>query len=106
VEARYGDLGTVADVMEPGGGFEEVGLVTEHGRKGAGLPGNALSVRPATREWLFQQLTCNFSCPGRHVVHIPDAMGGLRDGHGRIGIVWGRLVTTKRPSARTASGGI
>jgi hypothetical protein len=97
MEARHGNLWAVADVVQPGGSFEEIGVVTKDGCQRVGLSGNALGVRPATRKWLFQQLTRNFSGPGRYVVHGFDAMGEPKDVHGRMSIVLGRLPTTTRP---------
>jgi len=41
--------------VEPGGGFEEVGVVAEDGDEGAGLAGYALGVCPAAREWFGEE---------------------------------------------------
>ncbi len=52
VKACVGDLRAVADVVQPCRSFEQVGVVTENGCKRAGLPGDTLSVCPATRKRL------------------------------------------------------
>jgi hypothetical protein len=55
VKAGIYEGGGVADVVEPGGGFEEVGVVAEDGDEGASLAGYALSVCPAAWEWFGEE---------------------------------------------------
>ena len=50
VQARHGQARGVADVVQPGGGFQETGVRTENRGQAACLRGDALDVRPAARE--------------------------------------------------------
>ena len=47
VEARRGEARGVADVVQPCGGFQEVGVCAENGCQAACPGGDALDVRPA-----------------------------------------------------------
>ena len=47
VQAGGGEVGCVADVVQPRGGFQQIGVRAENGRQAAGLGGDALDVRPA-----------------------------------------------------------
>jgi hypothetical protein len=47
VQASMGEFGEVADVVQPCGGLEELGVGAEGRLEGAGLGGDALDVRPA-----------------------------------------------------------
>jgi hypothetical protein len=47
VQARHGQAGRVADVVQPRGGFQEIGVSAENGCQAAGPRGDALDVRPA-----------------------------------------------------------
>lgn len=96
VKAGGGDLGAVADVVQPGRGFEEVGVVAEDGGKGASLPGDTLGVCPAAWERLFEQFTGDLPCPCGRRVHVYDAMAGRWDVHGRDGASYGRLGGMER----------
>ena len=58
VEARDGEAGGVADVVQPCGGFQEIGVRAENGCQAAGPGGDALDVRPAAGEGLLEE------CPG------------------------------------------
>jgi len=57
-QARHGQARGVADVVQPGGGFQETGVRTENRGQAACLRGDALDVRPAAREGLLKE------CPG------------------------------------------
>jgi hypothetical protein len=56
VQAGGGEAGGVADVVQPGGGFEQVGVRAENGRQAA--CGDALDVRPAAGQGFVEE------CPG------------------------------------------
>jgi hypothetical protein len=58
VQARHGQAGCVADVVQPRGGFQQIGVIAEHGCQAACPRGDALDVRPAAGEGLLQE------CPG------------------------------------------
>ena len=47
VQAGVGEFGEVADVVQPGGGLEQVGVGAEGTAEGAGPGGDALDVGPA-----------------------------------------------------------
>ena len=55
VQARRDQAGRVADVMQPSGGFQQVGVRTEGGRQAARLGGDALDVGPAAGEGVLQE---------------------------------------------------
>ena len=50
VQARHGQAGRVADVVQPGSGFQEIAVSTENSRQAACPRGDALDVRPAAGE--------------------------------------------------------
>ena len=50
VQAGGGEAGGVADVVQPRGGFQQIGVRAQDGRKAAGPGGDALDVRPAAGE--------------------------------------------------------
>ena len=58
VQAGGGEAGGVADVVQPGGGFQQIGVRAENGCQAAGPGGDALEVRPAAGKGLLQE------CPG------------------------------------------
>jgi len=58
VQARHGQAGRVADVVQPGSGFQEIAVSTENSRQAACPRGDALDVRPAAGEGLLEE------CPG------------------------------------------
>jgi hypothetical protein len=49
VKAHVGKFRRVANVMQPGGGFEQFGVVTEDRSERASLCGDTFDVSPATR---------------------------------------------------------
>ena len=55
VQARYGQTGSVADVVQPRGGVHEIGVRTENGCQGACPRGHTLDMRPAAWEGLLQE---------------------------------------------------
>ena len=69
VQAREGKTGRVSDVVQPGGGFQQVGVSAENGCQAACSRGDAPRVRPAAGERLLQE------CPGQ--LFGPGSMAGL-----------------------------
>jgi len=55
VQARRGQPGRVADVVQPRGGFQEIGIRAENGCQTACPRGDALDVRPAAGQRLLQE---------------------------------------------------
>ena len=58
VQARGGETGCVADVVQPRGGFQQIGVRAENGRQAACPGGDALDVRPAAGQGFLEE------CPG------------------------------------------
>ena len=61
VQACHDQTGRVADVVQPRGGFQEIGVRAENGCQAACPRGHALDVRPAAGEGLLEE------SPGRDV---------------------------------------
>jgi len=59
VQAGGGEAGCVADVVQSGGGFQQVGVRAENRCQAAGPGGDALGVRPAAGKGFLQE------CPGQ-----------------------------------------
>jgi len=55
VQARDGQAGRVTDVVQPRGGFQEIGVRAENGRQAAGPGRDALTVCPAAGEPLLEE---------------------------------------------------
>ena len=55
MQARHGQAGRVADVVQPRGGFQEIGISAENRGQAACACGNALDVRPAAGEEFLQE---------------------------------------------------
>ena len=55
MQARGGKAGRVADVVQPRGGFQQIGVSAENGRQAACPGGDALDVRPAAGERLLEE---------------------------------------------------
>ena len=58
VQAGGGEAGGVADVVQPGGGFDQIGVRAENRCQAACPGGDALDVRPAAGQRLLEE------CPG------------------------------------------
>ena len=58
MQAGGGEAGGVADVVQPGGGFQQIGVRAENGCQAACPGGDALDVRPAAGQGLLEE------CPG------------------------------------------
>ena len=82
VEARRGEAGRVADVVQPPGGFQEIGVSAENMVKAACPGGNALDVRPPAGEGLLKECLSEMSGPGSQRVHAAQARQ-RRAGHSR-----------------------
>jgi len=61
VQPSHGKAGGVADVVQPGGGFQEVGVSAEDWCQAARPRGDALDVGLAAREGFLEE--CLASCP-------------------------------------------
>jgi hypothetical protein len=55
VQAGAGEAGGVADVVQPGGGFQQVGVRAENRCQAACSAGDALDVRPAAGQGLLEE---------------------------------------------------
>ena len=55
VQARQGQVGRVADVVQPGRGLQKVSISAENGCQAACLRGDASDVRPAAGQWLLEE---------------------------------------------------
>ena len=73
VEARRGEAGRVADVVQPPGGFQQIGVSAENMVKAACPGGNAPDVRPAAGEGLLKERLSELSGPGSQRVHAAQA---------------------------------
>jgi hypothetical protein len=82
MKASLGQLGRVADVMQPRGGFEQIGVLTEDRRKGSGSRSDPLNMRPTARKGDFEVLASKFLGPVG-LIHAIKVMAGVRDVHGR-----------------------
>jgi hypothetical protein len=59
VQARHGQAGGVADVVQPRGGFQAIGVIAEDRCQAACSRSDALDVRPAAGEGRLEE-----ECPG------------------------------------------
>ena len=82
MKAGLGQLGRVADVMQPRGSFEQIGVVSEDRGKGSGSRGDPLNMRPTAREGDFEVLASEFFSPVG-LIHAIKVMADVRDVHGR-----------------------
>ena len=55
VQARHGQAGGVADVVQPRRGLQEIGVQAENGCQAACPCGDALDVRPAAGEGFLEE---------------------------------------------------
>jgi hypothetical protein len=63
VQAREGKAGGVADVVQPRGGFQQIGVSAENRRQTAGSGSGALDMRPAAGERLPKERLGQLSGP-------------------------------------------
>jgi len=77
MQARDGESGCIADVVQPGGGFHKVGVSAEDGCQAACSPDGALDVRPARGgvSWRGARARCSAYEPARRYGQV-DSLGG------------------------------
>ena len=68
--------------MQPRGGFEQIGVVTEDRGEDAGSRGHALNMSPAAGKRDFEVLTREFFGPVG-LIHAIKVVVNIRDVHGR-----------------------
>ena len=83
VQAGGGEFGEVADVVQPRGGLEEVGVGAEGRLEGAGPGGDALDVGPAAGKGVGEEGAGEAFGPGCDGLHEVHASQPGRDVHGR-----------------------
>ncbi len=74
VPARDGEIGRVADVVQPRGGFQEIAVPAENRCQAARPRGNALDVRPAAAEGFLQECLGEMFGPGSQRVAGPRVL--------------------------------
>jgi hypothetical protein len=82
MQASMGQLGQVTDVMQPCGGFQQVGVRAEGSCDTASLGGDALNVCPAAGEGGLQEFAGQVSGPGGGCLHRSQARSVPGDVHG------------------------
>jgi hypothetical protein len=82
VQACYGQAGCVADVVQPRGGFQEIGVRAENRCQAACPRGDTLDVRPAAGNGLLQERLGEMFRPGSQRGHTAKARQPERDVHG------------------------
>jgi hypothetical protein len=83
VQAGDGEAGGVADVVQPGGGLDQVGVGAEGRLEGAGPGGDALHVGPAAGKGVGEEGAGKAFGPGCGDLHEVHASQVGRDVHGR-----------------------
>ena len=83
MQARHGQAGRVADIVQPRRGFQEIGIRTENGCQAACPPGDALDVRPAAGQGLPQECLGETFGPRSQRVHAAKARQSAWDANGR-----------------------
>jgi len=83
MQVREGKAGRVADVVQPGGGFQQAGVRTENERQAARSGGDAPGVRPAAGQGLLQECLGQLFGPGSQRGHAVQARHLRRDVHRR-----------------------
>jgi hypothetical protein len=63
VQARHGQAGRVADVVQPRGGFQKIGISAQNECQAACPRGHALDVRPAAGQRLLEKRLGEMSGP-------------------------------------------
>ena len=69
VQASGGQVGVIADVVQPGSGFQESGVRAETEGEGAGAGGDSLDVGPAAGKVVGEQGAGEVLGPGGECVH-------------------------------------
>jgi hypothetical protein len=83
VRACHGEGGRVADIVQLGGSFQEIGVSAEYSRQAACPRGDSLHVRPAAGEGLLEKCPGKMFSPRSQRVHTAKARQRARDVHGR-----------------------
>ena len=83
MQTSSGEAGGVADVVQPGGGFQQVGVRAESGCQAACPGGDALDVRPAAGQGFVEECPGQLFSPGSQRVHAAQARHLRRDVHRR-----------------------
>jgi hypothetical protein len=78
VQVRGGQVGRVADVVQPCGGFQEIGVSAENGCQAPCSPGDALDVCPAAGEGLLAEFLCELFGPCSQRVHVTKSTRSWR----------------------------
>ncbi len=71
VQAGGGEFGEVPDVVQPGGGFDQIGVRAENGCQAACPRGDTLDVRPAAGEGRVEKRTASCCAHGASVFMRP-----------------------------------
>jgi len=83
MQARGGEAGGVADVVQPRGGLQQIGVSAESGRQAACPRGDALGVRPAAGQGLLEECPGELLGPWSKRIHVAKTREQTRDVHGR-----------------------
>ena len=83
MQARHGEVGRVADVVRPRGGFQQIGVSAENRRRAACPCGHASKVRPAAGEGFLEEYPGERFGPRGKRVHAGKARQPRRGAHGR-----------------------
>jgi hypothetical protein len=87
VQAGLGEFGEVADVVQPGGGLDQVGVGAEGRPKSAGPGGDALHVGPAAGKGVGEEgagKAFGPGCGGLHKSTLVRLAGTFTDAAGRL----------------------
>ena len=85
MQAGSGQLGQIADVVQPRGDLQESGVSAESRCQAAGSRGDTLDVCPAAGERDAEKRPGEIFSPGGKIVHVAKARLPTRDAHGRSG---------------------
>jgi hypothetical protein len=73
VQARHGQVGCITDVVQPRGGFQQIGVRAENRCQAACTDGDALDVRPAAGKILLEKFPGKLLRPWCQRVHAAPA---------------------------------
>ena len=83
MQPGLGEIGKVADVVQPGGGFEQIGVGADGRREAARAGGDSLDVGPAAGKGIGEESAGQGLSLGGECVHEVHARTMGRDVHGR-----------------------
>ena len=89
MESGVADGWRVPDIVQPGGGGQQVGVVVGYGGEGLGGGGDLPDVGPAAGQRVAEQAAGGVLGPGG-VAHVNDRMQARPDGSPTCRGVWGR----------------